>query len=137
MLSRWSPRHEAWTSRSECTFQPPLFRDKMLAVPSGCWRDRAMADDSSGNLVEQWRHGDQQAAAAFLHPYASRLIALPRNRLPAKLSAPVDPEDVVQSVYRSFFARARSGRYDLQRGGDLWRLLMTIPLHKLYKQIRR
>jgi len=94
-------------------------------------------DDSSGNLVEQWRQGDQQAAAALFQRYASRLITLARNRLPAKLSARVDPEDVVQSVYRSFFARARSGRYDLQRGGDLWRLLMTITLHKLYKQIRR
>src|SRR5262245_24872803 len=95
-----------------------------------------MADDSSGELVAQWRQGNEQAAAILFQRYANRLIALARNRVPAKLTAHVDPEDVVQSVYRSFFARARAGRYDLQRGGDLWRLLLTITLHKLYKQIR-
>ena len=31
----------------------------------------------------------------------------------------VDPEDVVQSAYRSFFAAASDGHYDLQRAGDL------------------
>src|SRR5262245_23864103 len=108
------------------------------AAPSlSSWRDREMADDSSGNLVAPWRQGNQQAAELLFQRYANRLITLARNRIPAKLTSRVDPEDVVQSVYRSFFARARAGRYELQRGGDLWRLLMTITLHKLYKQIRR
>src|SRR5262249_52267832 len=42
-----------------------------------------------------------------------------------------------QSAYRSFFAGARDGRYDLERWGDLWRLLVTITLHKLHHQYKR
>ena len=66
-----------------------------------------------------------------------RLIALARGRLSSKLTKRVDPEDVVQSAYRSFFAGVRDGRYDPQRGGDLWRLLVVITLHKLSHQLRR
>lgn len=52
-----------------------------------------------------------------------------------RLAARIDAEDVVQSAYRSFFRRASGGDYELQRGGDLWRLLVRIVLHKLLKQV--
>src|SRR5262249_46461673 len=54
----------------------------------------------------------------------------------ARLGQRIDAEDVVQSVYRSFFAGAAAGRYDLQRGGDLWRLLAAITLYKLRDQVK-
>jgi RNA polymerase sigma-70 factor (ECF subfamily) len=97
----------------------------------------ALSDDHSGNLVARWRQGDQQAAAELFRRYAGRLIALARSRLSSKLAQRVDPEDVVQSAYRSFFADSREGRYDLQRGGDLWQLLVVITLHKLNDQVKR
>ena len=87
--------------------------------------------------MARWRAGDQAAAAELFERYADRLIALARSRLSAKVACRVDPEDVVQSAYRSFFAGARDGRYDLQRGGDLWRLLLAITLHKLYRQVQQ
>jgi RNA polymerase sigma-70 factor (ECF subfamily) len=95
-----------------------------------------MANDSWGDLVARWREGDQQAATELFRRYANRLIALARSRLSTKVAQRVDPEDVVQSAYRSFFAGTREGRYDLERGGDLWRLLVEITLHKLYGQVR-
>lgn len=95
------------------------------------------ADERSGDLLARWRAGDQQAADQLFRRYTSRLVALARSRLPAKLGARMDAEDVVQSVYRSFFAGAGAGRYEVQRGGDLWRLLVTITLHKLYLQVKR
>src|SRR6202022_1988105 len=96
-----------------------------------------MDNERSGNLVARWRAGDQQAAAELFQRYADRLIALARSRLSARLARTVDPEDVVHSAYRSFFADPRAGRYDLERGGDLWRLLVAITLHKLYHQVDR
>jgi RNA polymerase sigma-70 factor (ECF subfamily) len=96
-----------------------------------------MGDDGTSELLARWRAGDQRAAAELFRRYADRLIGLARSRLPAQLTQRLDPEDVVQSVYRSFFSGARSGEYDLQRGGDLWRLLVTITLRKLYNQIGR
>jgi RNA polymerase sigma-70 factor (ECF subfamily) len=96
-----------------------------------------MENDLSRDLVTQWRAGDQQAAEQLFHRYAGRLVALVRSKLSSKLAQRIDPEDVVQSVYRSFFADTRDGHYDFQRGGDLWNLLVAISLHKLSNQVRR
>jgi RNA polymerase sigma-70 factor (ECF subfamily) len=93
-------------------------------------------DDIAIKLVARWRAGDAEAADELFQRYAGRLIALARTRLSAKLAGRVDPEDIVQSAYRSFFAGARSGGYDLQHGGDLWGLLVAITLHKLQDQVR-
>jgi RNA polymerase sigma-70 factor (ECF subfamily) len=89
------------------------------------------------DLVARWRQGDQQAANELFRLHAPRLIALARGRLSAQLARRVEPEDVVQSAYRSFFARSQDGQYDLRQGGDLWALLVTITLHKLHNQIKR
>src|SRR5262245_23178700 len=96
-----------------------------------------MNDEQSGELVGRWQKGDQQAAADLFRRYADRLIALARSRLPTKVKSRLDAEDVVQSVYRSFFAGAKDGRYELLRGGDLWRLLVTITLNKVARQVQR
>ena len=58
------------------------------------------------------------------------------SRLSPKLARRIDPDDVVQSVYRSFFIRARQGEFTADRDGDLWRLLATITLHKLGRQAK-
>ena len=41
-----------------------------------------------------------------------------------------DPEDVLQSVYHSFFVRQARGEFDLRDWDSLWSLLATITLHK-------
>jgi RNA polymerase sigma factor (sigma-70 family) len=89
------------------------------------------------DLVARWRDGDQRAAEQLFGLYAGRLIALAQGRLSSRLAGRVDAEDVVQSAYRSFFSGARADRFSLQHGGDLWRLLVTITLHKLSDQVDR
>ena len=96
-----------------------------------------MADPESAALVARWRAGDQQAAAELVQRFTQRLLALARAQLSGQLATRVDPEDVVQSAYRSFFAGARVDRYVLERSGDLWRLLAAITLHKLHHQVAR
>jgi RNA polymerase sigma factor (sigma-70 family) len=93
-------------------------------------------DQPSANLLARWREGDEQAAAQLFERYAQRLIVMAQRRLPGKLAARVDAEDIVQSVYRSFFIAARNGRFVLQQSGDLWRLLLGITLHKVQHQVR-
>jgi RNA polymerase sigma-70 factor (ECF subfamily) len=92
---------------------------------------------SSAELIARWRAGDEQAASALWRRYAEQLISLARTRLSKKLARHVDPEDLVQSAYGSFFVAARTDRYILRQSGDLWRLLVAITLHKLQKQFRR
>ncbi len=93
--------------------------------------------DASGVLLAQWRAGDARAADALFARYADRLIGLARARMPARLNVRVDAEDIVQSVYRSLFRGARAGQYTSERGGDLWRLLVAITLHKVTRQLKR
>jgi RNA polymerase sigma factor (sigma-70 family) len=92
---------------------------------------------SSLVLLERLRAGDEQAAEAVFCRYFQRLTLLARSRLSARLARRTDPEDIVLSVYRSFFVEARAGRFVLSRGGDLWRLLASITKHKLLRQARR
>ena len=94
-----------------------------------------MSDEMSIRLLAQWRDGSQQAAEELFRRYVDRLMALARSRLSEQMAGRIDPEDVVQSAYRSFFVGAREGRFEVQRGGDLWRLLVAITLHKLRGQV--
>lgn len=90
----------------------------------------------SRELLDRFRDGDDAAATALFDRYAQRLLALARSRLSRQLARRTDAEDVVQSAYRSFFVRARSGEFTAEREGDLWRLLATITLHKLWRQVK-
>jgi RNA polymerase sigma factor (sigma-70 family) len=91
----------------------------------------------SVQLLRRYQAGDELAAEAIFGRYVERLTRLARSRLAAKLAARVDPEDIVQSAYRSFFLAARQGRFELAHSGDLWRLLVEVTLHKLYRQAER
>ncbi|WP_406698356.1 sigma-70 family RNA polymerase sigma factor [Singulisphaera sp. Ch08] len=99
-------------------------------------RDDAKTTWTSLVLLEQFRNGDDRAAEPLFARYFERLIALARSCLSPRLASRTDPEDIVLSAYRSFFVEAREGRYSLERGGDLWRLLAAITKHKLLRQVR-
>ena len=92
-------------------------------------------DGSTVILVDRWRAGDEAAAAELFDRYAARLVALAGRGLTARVAARVGPEDVVQSVYLSFFAGAKDGRFVLRQSGDLWRLLAAITLNKARRQV--
>jgi RNA polymerase sigma-70 factor, ECF subfamily len=96
-----------------------------------------LEDEPSIRLVARYKDGDQQAAGELFERYISRLIGLARSRLSPKLARRIDPEDVVQSAYRSFFSRAKDGHVELKESGDLWRLLAAITINKLRHQVDR
>jgi RNA polymerase sigma-70 factor (ECF subfamily) len=85
--------------------------------------------------VERWQAGDEQAAAQLYHCYVERLLAVAQRRLSHKLAARLDPEDIVQSVFRSFFGRAQQGKFVFEKSDDIWRLLVKITIHKTLKQV--
>jgi RNA polymerase sigma factor (sigma-70 family) len=98
--------------------------------------DESQVTASSVVLLERYRQGDDSAAEALFSRYFQRLTMLARSRLSARLARRTDPEDVVLSVYRSFFISARAGRFTMSRSGDLWRLLAAITKRKLLRQAR-
>jgi len=94
-----------------------------------------VAYSESAQLMARWCAGDQQAATHLVARFTRRLVALVRSQLPKKLARRIDPQDVVQSAYRSFFASARMGCYQVEQSGELWHLLAAITLHKLQHQV--
>lgn len=95
-----------------------------------------MSHDPSKQLVDRVRAGDDDAARELFNRYVERLIRLTQRRLSPKLARRVDPEDIVQSAYRSFFVRVADGQFEIRRSGDLWRLLAAIALNKLRMQAK-
>jgi RNA polymerase sigma-70 factor (ECF subfamily) len=89
---------------------------------------------SDQELLELYRQGDRDAATALYDRYAHRLEALSREKCSHDLAARLDPDDIVQSVFRSFFRVARNGLYQVPAGADLWRLLLVIALNKIRAQ---
>ena len=71
--------------------------------------DEAPAAWTSLVLLERFRGGDELAAEALFARYFERLTALARSRLSPRLARRTDPEDIVLSVYRSFFVEAQRG----------------------------
>jgi RNA polymerase sigma factor (sigma-70 family) len=82
-------------------------------------------------LLHRYQAGDESAAAALYCRYAERLCALAREQLGADLRRRLDPEDIVQSVFRSFFRRSRDGEFVVTRSEALWGLLVTIARNKI------
>ena len=91
-------------------------------------------DDSSlsdRRLLERFQRGDREAAELLYARYADRLRALTRRKSSSALACRLDPDDIVQSVFRNFFHAAREGGYDVPPGEDLWKLLLVIALNKI------
>ncbi len=86
-------------------------------------------------LIDLWRGGDQDAARQIVERYFDRLLLLARRRISQRLASRVDPEDIVQSVFRTFFVRLKDGQFAFQDEDDLCKLLMRITLHKTLRQV--
>ena len=85
----------------------------------------------TAELLDRLRAGDQQAAEAVFDRYARELVRVADRHLSRKLAGRVDGEDVVQSVFRTFFRRSAAGEFRLDASDQLWRLLLTITLRKV------
>jgi RNA polymerase sigma-70 factor (ECF subfamily) len=88
-------------------------------------------DPSFDDLMAQLRHGQNEAAARVFDRFAQRLITLARKQLDQHILQKMDPEDVVQSVFRSFFARNATGQLgDFETWDNLWGLLVIMTQRK-------
>ncbi|MCX7421543.1 MAG: sigma-70 family RNA polymerase sigma factor [Planctomycetia bacterium] len=90
-----------------------------------------LGDVSDRSLVRRLRTGSQDAATQLYLRYAKRLHALSRAKCSPDLAARVDSDDIVQSVFRTFFRRVGKGEYDVPDGEELWKLFLVIGLNKI------
>lgn len=88
------------------------------------------SNDSFAEFVRRLKTGDDGLVNELFQRYACRLIGLARNHLDAKLRQKVDPEDVVQSVYKSFFRKLEADQVDMIDWDSLWYFLTVMTLRK-------
>jgi RNA polymerase sigma-70 factor (ECF subfamily) len=91
--------------------------------------------DSFADFLGRLRAGDDAAARELFDRFAHQLIALARRRFDGALRHKVDPEDVVQSAYKSFFLRYGAGGLDAVNWDSLWGLLTLITVRKCAERV--
>lgn len=94
-------------------------------------REQPLDEPSDRSLLQRFRRGSQDAATQLYLRYAARLRALARTHCSPDLSRRLDIDDIVQSVFGSFFRGASQGYYEVPPGEELWRLFLVIALNKI------
>jgi len=94
------------------------------------------SDKQWSGWVRRLADGDQQVAEEFWGMYGVRLQGLAAQFLGGNLRRREGPEDVVQSVCRTFFRRAQGGQFDLGDSQSLWQLLCAITVTKVREKAR-
>jgi RNA polymerase sigma-70 factor (ECF subfamily) len=82
------------------------------------------------------RQGQPQVLSDFWHHYGPMLERLADKNLGKGMRARLGPDDVVQSVCRTFFRRAQEGQFTFEDQDTLWRLLVAITLTKVREKTR-
>jgi RNA polymerase sigma-70 factor (ECF subfamily) len=86
--------------------------------------------DSFADFLARLQGNNDAAAQELFGRFTRRLIAYALQHIEAGLRHKVDPEDVVQSAYKSFFFRYGAGNLDLANWNSLWGLLTLITVRK-------
>lgn len=83
------------------------------------------------SLLRRFRGGQADASTLLYLRYADRLNALAARQSSPDLARRVAPDEIVQSVFRTFFRRVAQGHYDVPDGDEIWKLLLVIALNKV------
>lgn len=94
------------------------------------------AQESVLHWIDRWRQGDPAAAEQLFRRYASQLARVAEQHLLRRVAVREDGEDVVQSVFRSFFQRCAEGQFQIDGANQLWQLLVAITLAKTRARAR-
>jgi RNA polymerase sigma-70 factor, ECF subfamily len=96
-----------------------------------------MIPPSDHSLIVRLRSGDESAASEVYDRYANRVFGLVHQQMADRLRAQIQPEDIVQSVFKSVFRGINSGNYDAPAGGTIWQLMAIVAVHKVRRNARR
>lgn len=88
-------------------------------------------EPSDSSLLRRVQDGNQDAATQLYFRYAERLRQLVRSETSAALARREDADDILQSIFTSFFRGVGQGYYDVPAGDELWKLFLVIALNKI------
>ncbi|MGO8752691.1 MAG: RNA polymerase sigma factor [Thermoguttaceae bacterium] len=80
---------------------------------------------------------DSQHRESFDEHYRARLCRLVEREMNRRYRRKEDPEEVVESAFRTFYRRKAQGEFCIDSSVDLWRLLATITRRKILKHVEK
>ena len=89
------------------------------------------------SFEKRLRAGDGEAVQQLFDDYSRQLVQLAGKNIHPALLKRFDGEDVVQSVFRTFFRRHEEGSFRIEHSQQLWQLLVTLTLCKTRSHARR
>lgn len=105
---------------------------EILQFIEGLVENKMSTSPSFQRLVSRIEQGDaQDAAESIVERFAARLAALAAQKMNQRLQKRVGPEDVVQSVFATFFRRVDNGQLELRDWDSLWGLLARITVWRI------
>jgi RNA polymerase sigma-70 factor (ECF subfamily) len=117
---------------------------RISGTPVREWGKFVTNDDPAGpashddweRLIAGLRSGDEVVLREFHRRYGPMLHGIAESRLAPGMRRRFDADDVVQSVFRTFFRRARIGYFKFDDNQRLWNLMCAITLTKLREKAR-
>ena len=96
-----------------------------------------MADTHSfSNLLKRLNAGDKHnVAEVIVQRFASRLGALAARKMSQRLQQRLSPDDIVQSVFATFFRRVEDGQLEIRDWDSLWGLLAQITVWRICRHV--
>jgi RNA polymerase sigma factor (sigma-70 family) len=93
--------------------------------------------ENVSHWIDEVKAGDSIAAHQIWQHYYQRLVRSVRQNLRGQHRGMADEEDIVISVFESFYRAAEDGRFpDLSGRDDLWRLLLKMSARKIVDKRR-
>ena len=81
-------------------------------------------------LVMAVRSGDDRSVTELYDRYARRVFALVDSQMSDWLRSVTEPEDIVQSVFKSMFRGLQGGHFEAPPGNTLWSLIAVVAVRK-------
>jgi len=89
----------------------------------------------TSDLNERLSRGSESIAWELDRQFRTRLCELVDRQMNEIYKRRQDPEDIVQSVLKSFYVRAAKGEFVFENRESLWNLLKQIARNKMLKRI--
>lgn len=91
--------------------------------------------DEISLILDNAQLGNANAESQLHQQFVARLVRLASSRINTRFRGKIEPEEVVQSVFVSFFRRHKKGEFVLEDWNDLWALLVKITVRKCAKKV--
>ena len=86
-------------------------------------------------MIAKLQAGDDDGLQMLFERFSARLIGLASQHIASHLRHRLPPEDVVQSVFKSFIKRYRNNCLDIRSAEGIWGLLTVITVRKCADRI--